>query len=64
MTNQKNLAVLAPEAKPKRAPTVYFIAGIKLLKGVGALLLAFGAFRLEDNNLPEDFRKLLEIPAY
>lgn len=58
---QKNLAVLAPEPKPKRAPTVYFIAGIKLLKGVGALLLALEVFRLEDKNLPEDFRKLLEF---
>jgi len=57
----KSLAVLAPPAKPKRAPTVYLIAGIKLVKGVGALLLAVGAFRLEDKNLPEDFRKLLEL---
>ena len=24
-------------------------------------MLALGAFRLEDNNLPEDFRKLLEF---
>jgi len=57
----KNLAVLAPEAKPKRAPTLYFIVGVKLLKGAGALLLALGAFSLRDNNLPEDFRKLLEV---
>ena len=55
----KNLAVLAPEPKPKRAPTVYFIVAIKLLKGLGALLLALGAFNLRDNNLPEDFRQLL-----
>ena len=58
---QKNLAVLAPEPKPKRAPTVYFIAGIKFLKGIAALLLAIGAYSLTDNDLPDDFRKLLEF---
>lgn len=57
----KNLAVMVVAEKPKRAPTLYFIVGVKLLKGLGALLLALGAFRLEDNNLPEDFRKLLEF---
>ncbi len=51
----------APEPKLKRAPTVYFIAVVKLLKGVVALLLAFEVFRLEDSQLPEDFRKLLEV---
>ena len=58
---QKNLGVMVVNQPPKRAPTLYFIVGVKLLKGVGALLLAVGAFRLEDNNLPEDFRKLLEF---
>ena len=58
---QKNLAVLAPEPKPKRAPTLYFIVAVKLLKGVAALLLALGSYSLTDNNLPEDFRKLLEF---
>jgi uncharacterized membrane protein (DUF2068 family) len=58
---QKNLAVLAPQPHPKRVPTLYFIVGVKFLKGLGALLLAVGAFRLEDNDLPEDFRKLLEF---
>ena len=58
---QKNLAVKAPqpEPKPKRAPTVYFIAGIKFLKGIAALLLALGAYSLTDNDLPEDFHNLL-----
>lgn len=58
---QENLGLIVPERKPKRAPTLYFIVGIKLLKGVTALLLAFSAFSLTDNNLPEDFRKLLEF---
>lgn len=57
----KHPASVAPEPKPERAPTVYFIAGIKLLKGVGALLLAVGVFLLEDKDLPEDFRRLLEF---
>jgi len=57
----KQLAVTTVPAKPKRAPTLYFIVGVKLLKGLGALLLALGAFQLEDNNLPEDFRQLLEF---
>jgi len=60
MSDEKNqLAVLAPEPKPRRAPTLYFIVAIKLLKGVAALLLALGSYRLTDNNLPEDFRKVL-----
>jgi uncharacterized membrane protein (DUF2068 family) len=57
---QKNpVAVVTPP--PKRVPTLYFIVGIKLVKGVTALLLALGAFSLTDNNLPEEFRKLLEF---
>ena len=47
------------EPKPKRAPTLYFIVGFKLLKGTLALLLARGAYKLTDNNLPEEFQKLL-----
>ena len=57
----KNLAVLAPQPKPKRAPTLYFIVAIKFVKGVAALLVALGAFRLTDENLPADFRRLLEF---
>jgi uncharacterized membrane protein (DUF2068 family) len=57
----KNLAVLAPQPKPKRVPTLYFIVGIKLVKGITALLVAVGAINLTDNNLPEDFRRLLEF---
>ena len=53
--------IIVAEDPPKRAPTLYFIVGFKLLKGLAALLLALGAFNLTDNNLPEDFRKLLEF---
>jgi len=58
---QQNLALVVPESKPKRAPTLYFIIGVKFFKGLAALLLALGAYSLTDNNLPEDFRKLLEF---
>jgi uncharacterized membrane protein (DUF2068 family) len=58
---QKNLAVLAPEPKPKRAPTLYFIVAFKLFKGVAALLFALGAYSLSDNNLPDEFHRLLEF---
>jgi len=57
----KNLAVMAVKPKPKRAPTLYFIVAVKAVKGVAALLLAWSAHILTDNNLPEDFRKLLEF---
>ena len=50
-----------PKGKAKRAPTVYFIAGIKFLKGIAALLLAIGVFSLRDKNLPEEFRNMLEF---
>lgn len=45
--------------KGQRAPTLYLIIGIKLLKGVLLLLLAFGVYRLSDENLPEIFKQVL-----
>ena len=48
------------EEKPKKAPTLYIIVGIKAVKGIAALLLAWVTYALSDNNLPEEFRKLLE----
>jgi uncharacterized membrane protein (DUF2068 family) len=48
-----------PEEKPGRAPTLYFIIGFKLLKGTVALLIALGVYSLTDNDLPEEFQKLL-----
>ena len=44
----------------KRAPTLYVIIAIKLFKGLALILLAFGVYTLTDNNLPEDFRSLLQ----
>lgn len=45
----------------KRAPTLYLIIAIKLVKGLLLLLLGLGVYQLSDNNLPEDFRKVLEF---
>ncbi len=43
----------------KKAPTLYFIIAMKLFKGVFFTFLAIAAYRLSDNNLPEDYRRLL-----
>lgn len=45
----------------RRAPTLYLIITIKLLKGVGLLLLALGIYNLSDNDLPADFNSLLHF---
>jgi len=45
----------------RRAPTFYVIIGIKLLKGALLLLLALGFYSLSDNDLPEEFRQLLQF---
>ena len=43
----------------KRAPTLYFIIVCKLVKGVLALTLAFGVFKLAGQDLPDLFDKAL-----
>lgn len=58
---QENLPIKLPKEKGKGAPTLYFIVAVKLLKGLAALLLALGVYSLTDNNLPADFRQLLEF---
>ena len=48
--------------KPKqRAPTLYVIIALKLLKGLFLLLLAFGVYGLSDTNLPDEFLRLLDF---
>ena len=44
----------------KRAPTLYFIIVVKLIKGVLALLLAFGVFRLAGKDLGDIFDHALK----
>jgi len=45
----------------KRAPALYFIIGIKLIKGTLLLLLALGVYSFSDNNLPAELRQLLQF---
>jgi uncharacterized membrane protein (DUF2068 family) len=47
-------------ARPRHAPTYVGIIVFKLLKGLLFLALAITAYTLSDNNLPEDYRALLE----
>jgi len=47
-----------PEVK-KRAPTLYFIIGFKLLKGLAALLLALGIYTLAGQDLQALFDRFL-----
>jgi uncharacterized membrane protein (DUF2068 family) len=44
---------------PRRAPTLYFIVAIKLVKGVALLLLALGVFTLANRNLTDEFDQFL-----
>ena len=45
----------------KRAPTLYAIIAMKLLKGLLFVSLAFLAYTLSDNDLPYEYRRLLHF---
>jgi len=45
----------------KRAPTLYAIIGIKLVKGLLFVALAIVAYTLSDNDLPAEYRNLLHL---
>ena len=45
----------------KRAPTLYVIIAIKLLKGSLFASMAVAAYALSDNDLPQEFRTLLHM---
>ena len=45
----------------KRAPTLYAIIAIKLLKGALFVTLAIVAYTLSDNDLPSDYQHLLQV---
>ena len=47
------------EPAKKRAPTLYAIIAIKLLKGLLFVTLAIVAYTLSDNDLPADYKNLL-----
>jgi len=44
-----------------RAPTLWIIIAIKLIKGLLLLLLGLGVYSLSDNDLPVEFRHLLVL---
>ncbi|PYK97131.1 MAG: hypothetical protein DME19_17370 [Verrucomicrobia bacterium] len=47
--------------RKKRAPTLYAIIVIKLLKGMLFVALAIMAYTLSDNDLPAEYRHLLHL---
>jgi uncharacterized membrane protein (DUF2068 family) len=49
------------EPKKNRAPTLYVIIAIKLLKGIGLILLGLGVYHLSDDDLPAQFHQTLEF---
>ncbi len=50
-----------PQRIKKRAPTLYAIIAIKLLKGLLFVILAIVAYTLSDNDLPAEYRHLLHL---
>ncbi len=50
-----------PSIPKKRAPTLYVIIAIKLLKGALFVTLAIMAYALSDNDLPAEYQQLLHF---
>ena len=51
----------ATSSPTRRAPTLYVIIAIKLLKGALFVSLAFVAYALSDNDLPAEYQKWLHV---
>ena len=51
----------APRPLRKRAPTLYFIGGFKVLKGLLFVAVALVAWNLSDNDLPSDYKHWLDV---
>ena len=49
------------ELRQKPAPTLYGIIVFKLVKGSMFVALAITAYTLSDNNLPEEYQKLMQM---
>ena len=49
------------ELVKKRAPTLYVIIAIKLLKALSFIVLAIVIYTLSDNDLPEEYQRLLHF---
>lgn len=56
-----NPAKTGTASSKKRAPTLYLIIAMKLLKGSALVLLAAGVYSLHDNDLPADFNSALHF---
>jgi uncharacterized membrane protein (DUF2068 family) len=52
-------SVKTPIVPKKRAPMLYFIVAVKLIKGIALLLLALSVFTLAKKDLPELFDQFL-----
>jgi uncharacterized membrane protein (DUF2068 family) len=52
---------MVTEFTKRRAPTLYVIIGIKLLKGLLFVTLALTAWALSDNDLPAELHRVLHI---
>jgi uncharacterized membrane protein (DUF2068 family) len=50
-----------PAKVAQKAPTLYFIIAFKLLKGALLLLIGLGVYSLIDNDVGEEFQKLLQF---
>ncbi|HEX5398635.1 MAG TPA: DUF2127 domain-containing protein [Verrucomicrobiae bacterium] len=48
------------DAPKKRAPTLYFIVAVKLIKGTALVLLALSVFTLASKDLPDLFNEFLQ----
>jgi uncharacterized membrane protein (DUF2068 family) len=48
-------------AKAPKAPTLYFIVAIKVIKGILLLLVAVGVYALADKDLPDLFDRFLRF---
>jgi uncharacterized membrane protein (DUF2068 family) len=49
-----------PAAPKNRAPTLYFIIAVKLIKGITLVLLALSIFTLANKDLPDMFYQFLQ----
>jgi uncharacterized membrane protein (DUF2068 family) len=49
-----------PVVPKNRAPTLYFIVAVKLIKGASLLLLALGVLSLANKDLPDLFNQFLQ----
>jgi uncharacterized membrane protein (DUF2068 family) len=55
----ENAQIPQVAGKPRKAPTLYFIVAIKLIKGVSLLAGAVSVYVLANKNLPELFDQLI-----